>query len=94
MNRITTAVNSEPYDEDMFSSAWKIRKKPFYQFEIKSRSRRHNKYTLFVMQNFAYIRQLRQMVEETSIAAVSISSNESSENEVIADMTFKEAGCQ
>ena len=46
------------------------------------------------MQNFAYIRQLRQMVEETSIAAVSISSNESSENEVIADMTFKEAGCQ
>ena len=34
------------------------------------------------------------MVEETSVAAVSISSNKSSENEVIADMTFKEAGRQ
>ena len=77
---------------EMLTSPWHIKRTPFYPFEKKSRSRRHNQYTLFVMHLFENIRSLRSLIEESSIHTVSISSNEHSEDEVVAAMTLKECG--
>lgn len=45
------------------------------------------------MHMFKNIKCLRNMIEETSTGVVSILSNEYSIDEILANITFREAGC-